>query len=120
MIDQQQSRGSTTATAVEVAGVGPNEPTAVNEFGGKQSASPYRCDLFPPLAYLAVSVVLKQGAAKYGEENWHRLSVREHLNHMLAHAAAYLAGDGQDAHLEHVACRAMMALEIHLMIKASD
>lgn len=98
-----------------VSGVGPDAPTTVNERGGKQSASLYRCDLLPPLASLEVSKVLKHGADKYGPNNWHKISLDEHLNHMLVHVLAYLAGDGQDDHLGHMACRALMALEIALM-----
>lgn len=106
--------------AAVVAGVGPDAPTKVNEQGGRQSDSPYRADLTPPLAFLAVSAVLKHGAEKYGVDNWHAISVREHLNHALVHAFAHLAGDRQDGHLEHFACRALMALEIALMADRSN
>jgi Domain of unknown function (DUF5664) len=92
---------------------GPDAPVVVNEQGGKQSAVAYRVDLMPPQATLHVSEVLKHGADKYGANNWHAISVAEHLNHMLIHCFAYLAGDKHDDHLGHMACRAMMALEIH-------
>jgi hypothetical protein len=97
-----------------VKGVGKDAPATVNAKGGKQSALPYRTDLLPPLACLSVSEVLAGGARKYGENNWHKIGVREHLNHVLTHLFAYLAGDGSDDHLEHAACRALMALEIKL------
>jgi hypothetical protein len=64
------------------------------------------------VAFLAVAEVLDGGARKYGPDNWRRIDVREHLNHCITHLFAYLAGDGSDDHLEHAACRAMMALEI--------
>ncbi len=94
-----------------VKGVAPDAPTATNAAGGKQSASPYRCDLLPPLASLAVAEVLAHGAEKYGANNWHKIPVEDHLNHALAHIFADRAGDTQDSHLEHAACRIFMALE---------
>jgi hypothetical protein len=99
---------------VAVAGVGKDAPTVENERGAKQSATLYRADLLPPAATLAVAAVLKHGAERYGEDNWRGIPVADHLNHALIHALAYLAGDAQDDHLEHFACRALMALEIHL------
>ena len=83
----------------------------VNEHGGKQSSSPYRADLIPSRAALAVAKVLKQGADKYGAENWRKIHVRDHINHAMVHLLAYLAGDAQDDHLDHAACRILFALE---------
>lgn len=94
-----------------INGIGPDAPTTTNANGGKQSATPFRCDLLPPLATLAVAEVLASGAAKYGANNWHAITVEEHLNHAMGHQLAYLAGDTQDDHLEHAACRLLMALE---------
>lgn len=100
--------------AKKVQGVGADAPVIENERGAKQSASPARLDLLPALATLRVGEVLKEGAEKYGEDNWRGLSVGDHLNHMLVHVYAHLAGDSQDDHLAHAACRAMMALETRL------
>jgi hypothetical protein len=61
-----------------------------------------------------VGAILQKGAVKYGIDNWRSITANEHLNHALVHAAAYLAGNTADDHLGHFACRAMMALEIHL------
>lgn len=94
-----------------VQGVGPDAPTVVNDKGGKQSASPFRCDLLPANATLAVAKVLAYGAAKYGDNNWRAIPLQDHLNHVLTHILAYLAGDESDDHLEHAACRMIMALE---------
>lgn len=99
----------------KVDGVGADAPVAVNANGGRQSALPYRSDLFPPAAFLAVAKVLEHGARKYGERNWRLIPVGEHLNHALTHLFAYQAGDGSDDHLEHAACRIAMALEIKLV-----
>src|SRR5947207_3100901 len=43
----------------------PQAPTITNAAGGQQSASPYRCDLLPPLACLEVAKVVAAGAQKY-------------------------------------------------------
>ena len=100
---------------VRVGGVGPDAPTAVNDRGGRQSDTPYRADLLPPLATLAVAAVLKPGAEKYGVNNWHKIPVEDHLNHALVHVFAWLSGDRQDGHLEHAACRVLMALELNIL-----
>lgn len=97
-------------TVVDV--VGKDAPMVVNADGGKQSGSPYRVDLVPPLATLAVASVLKEGADKYGDNNWKKIPIKDHLNHALTHAFAYLAGDKSDDHLEHLACRVLFALEL--------
>lgn len=93
-------------------GLSPDTPTAVNAAGGKQSAVPYRADLIPARAILQVSAVLHTGALKYGDDNWHVIPTRDHLNHALTHVFAHLAGDAQDDHLGHAATRLLMALEI--------
>lgn len=94
-----------------VAGVGPDAPVTVNAHGGRQSALPYRCDLIQALAVLHVSAISARGAEKYGDNNWHKIPVAEHLNHALAHLLAHLAGDSQDDHLGHAAWRVLSALE---------
>ncbi len=95
-----------------IPGLSPDAPIVTNEVGAKQSAVPYRCDLLPARATLAVAGVLHEGAVKYGDDNWKGIPVREHLNHALTHILAYLASDRQDQHLEHAACRLLMAVEL--------
>lgn len=94
-----------------VKGVGLDAEVVTNAKGAKQSATQYRMDLLPPQALLAVAGVLKLGAEKYGDNNWREIPIEDHLNHAIIHAYAYLAGDKQDDHLGHFACRALMALE---------
>ena len=94
----------------KIEGIGPETPTVTNAEGGKQSALPYRFDLIDSVALFALAEVLAKGAAKYGEENWRKLSTRDHINHIIAHCYAYLAGDSQDDHLAHALTRAMMAV----------
>lgn len=96
----------------DVKGVGRGQETETLDNGAKQSASPYRLDLIPPLALLRESEVLKRGGERYGEWNWVGIPMKDHLNHMLQHIYAYLAGDMQDDHLANIACRAHFALEL--------
>jgi hypothetical protein len=100
-----------------VPGVGPDAPIVTLPNGAQQSAPVARMDLFPPLAALHVGGVLAEGAKKYKEGNWLGIPVKSHVNKILIHALAWLAGDEQDDHLGHMACRAMMALERHLLDK---
>ena len=95
-----------------IEGVGPDTPTVVNDHGGKQSQVLYRFDLVDPFAMFKMCRVLQKGAEKYGEENWRQIPVRDHLNHLLIHVYAYLAGDTQDDHLTHALCRAMFAVAV--------
>lgn len=92
-----------------IKGVGKDAPTVTNDQGGKQSKVLYRFDLLDPLAMFEMTNVLTVGAEKYGEDNWRKISVNEHLNHMIIHTYAYLAGDKSDDHLSHIMCRAMFA-----------
>lgn len=100
-----------------VDGVGPNAEVVTNDNGGKQSKSPYRCDLLPAQATLTVASVLSYGAGRYGDNNWRKIDLKDHLNHVLTHIFAHLAGDKSDDHLGHAACRMMMALEQSLTEK---
>lgn len=103
-----------------IPGVGPNAPTSILPNGAKQSASPYRLDLIPPLSLFDVATVLAYGATKYGVDNWRGISVEDHLNHALQHIYAFLAGDRQDNHLGHATCRMMMAHEQKLKSDANS
>jgi hypothetical protein len=94
--------------------VGQDAPTVTNEQGGKQSAMLYRFDLIDPAAMFAMAKVLAQGADKYGVDNWRKIGTQDHINHMLQHVYAYLAGDTTDDHLAHAMCRAMFALAMDL------
>ncbi len=98
-----------------VAGVGKDAEVVVSPNGAKQSKTLYRADLLPQRATLAVAGVLHEGSVKYGDGNWKGIPVDSHLNHALIHIFVYLAGDRSDDHLEHAACRALMALEMKLV-----
>jgi len=109
---QLYSQGPKDAVVVGgpiVAGVGPDAPTVTNEAGAKQSKVPYRMELIDARAQFEMARVLAEGADKYGAGNWRGIPVADHLNHLLVHVYAYLAGDTSDDHLAHAMCRAMFA-----------
>lgn len=92
-----------------IEGVGPDVPVETNELGGGQSSVPYRFDLVDGHAMFAMTGVLYEGAKKYGANNWRAIPIEDHLNHLIMHAYAWLAGDESDDHLSHIMCRAMFA-----------
>lgn len=95
----------------EVASV--DAPRTTNEMGGSQSLIEVRFDLIDGPAMFEMAKVLYQGAVKYGENNWRAISIPEHLNHLIMHSYAQLAGDQTDEHLSHILCRAMFACGIN-------
>lgn len=92
----------------------PNSPSVTNEKGGSQSLIKVRFDLIDGPALFEMASVLYEGAVKYGENNWRKINVPDHLNHLIMHAYAYLAGDRNDAHLSHMMCRSMFAQAVDL------
>ncbi len=94
---------------VLISGIGPDSPTEVTKEGGKQSSTLYDFCQIPPEFLFALSALLKEGGDKYGKWNWKKVSEESNLNHALIHTFAHLAGDTQDEHLLHAACRIMFA-----------
>lgn len=94
--------------------VSPDAPTITNEKGGSQSDVNVRFDLIDAKALFRMAGVLDHGAKKYGANNWRHIPVEDHLNHLLMHVYAYLAGDETDDHLSHALCRATFALGVRL------
>lgn len=97
-----------------IKGVGADQPMVTRENGAKESASPYRFDILPPLAIADVAEVMAVGAIKYGIDNWKSLPAESHLNHAMQHIFAYIAGDTQEGdvieHARHVATRILFWL----------
>jgi hypothetical protein len=91
----------------------PDAPTSINSQGGKQSHLPVRFDLFDAKSMIQLAGILYEGAEKYGENNWHRITSAEHLNHAMSHVYVHMAGNTQDDHLGHAFCRLMMAMRMH-------
>lgn len=93
-------------------GIGPGAPIAVNERGGMGSKLDYRFDLIDGPAMFRLARVLDYGAKRYAPDNWRKVTEREHVNHLLVHAYAWLSGDESDDHLGHMLTRAMMAAAV--------
>lgn len=96
----------------DIAGKGTEIHT--NLKGGSQSHIPVRFDLVDGKAMFAMTAVLHEGACKYGDNNWRKIDIDDHLNHLIMHAYAWLSGDRSDKHLSHIMCRAMFAQAVDL------
>jgi hypothetical protein len=94
--------------------VSPNAPVVYNDKGAGQSRVDARFDLIDGKSMFAMAAVLHTGAEKYGADNWRGIDVDDHLNHLIMHAYAFLAGDRTDEHLSHIMCRAMFAQGVAL------
>ncbi len=94
--------------------VSPAAERVTNAKGGSQSHVPVRFDLIDSAALFEMAKVLHEGAVKYGEDNWRKIDVPDHLNHLIMHAYAYLSGDRTDEHLSHIMCRATFAQGVAL------
>lgn len=97
----------------KVEGVGPNAPVISNEKGGKQSDTPYAFTSLDPKAMFSIAKRIAHGDAKYGKDNWRKISVEDHINHALQHIYAHLSEDTQDDHLDAAFCRMMMAVAVN-------
>lgn len=99
---------------------GKNTAVTYNEKGHGQSDIKTRFDLVDGKAMFAMAAVLHEGAVKYGANNWRGISIEDHLNHLIMHAYAYLAGDRSDEHLSHIMCRAMFAQAVELQTPVNN
>jgi len=97
-------------------GMSNNAVIGTNENGGKQHVRPYRMQAIPPLAIMEVGKVRYKGFTElgYDDENYKQIPLLEHLGRALAHIFAFIAGDRENDHLSHAACRILMALELFL------
>jgi hypothetical protein len=109
-LDEQEKQIRLTYT-----GLAPDAPIDTNEQGGQQSKVEGRFDLIPPVAMFELAKVMQHGAERYAPRNWYKIPLDSHLNHLLMHAFAYLAGDRQEDHLSHILARAAMAVEINTL-----
>ena len=87
-----------------------------DDVGQKADAGKTRLDLLPVHALEEVAAVFTFGAGKYGERNWHGLSVSRLHAAALRHLFAWWRGEDADpetgrSHLAHAGCCVLMALE---------
>ena len=94
----------------------PNAEVVINKNGGKQSAIPVRMDLIPARELLELGKILKRGGEKYGDWNWLKIDVNDHLNHALHHIYAFMNADQETmkyeeayTELTHAFCRLLFA-----------
>jgi hypothetical protein len=80
--------------------------------GAKRTALGARWDLLSPVGLHRAAKAAEEGVKKYGEYNHERgLAVNVYLNHLIAHAYAYLSGDRSEDHLGHMAWNALFACQ---------
>ena len=85
------------------------DPTAIHRSAGVNDEYGFRFDLVDGPAMYEMCHVLYTGEKKYGKDNWRRYEIENHLNHIIAHCYAYLAGNRDDSHLANIMCNAMFA-----------
>lgn len=83
----------------------------VSPNGAMQSYLGKSCELIPAKALLHVAGVMHEASCIYPEDNWRGLTLKDHLNHAIAHVYEYLSGDRSEDHLGHAATRLLMAVE---------
>lgn len=95
----------------EIQEASPDPNVETNQYGGMQSRLDGDFIQISPQFLLALAKLVKQGADKYGEFNWFKITTGEHLNHALTHIFEELSGDLSSAedHLLNAACRLMFA-----------
>jgi hypothetical protein len=111
-LDEQARSFAPATNKLTYTGVAPDAPVTQNKDGGMQSVVEGRFDLIPPIAMFELAKVMEHGAQKYAPRNWYKIPLESHLNHLLMHMNAYLAGNRDEDHLSHVLARAAMAVEI--------
>lgn len=102
-------------------------PLVTNVAGGKQSQLNLRLDLIDPNALFRMAAILKLGAEKYGENNWRKIPVNDHINHAVGHLYQHLGISltakvpiiAED-HLGHALCRVMFATALDKEMTRDD
>jgi hypothetical protein len=103
---------ATVEPRVYIPGVSPDKDTVVNDKGAKQSKIDCLWTDFPPEVLVKLAQTSKQGATKYGLDNWRDIPQSDHINHALTHVFMHLTGDTSEAHLLHATCRLIFALGV--------
>jgi hypothetical protein len=90
---------------------------AVFASGAKSSEEKPRFDLIPVCALEREAVRMAEGAKAHGENNYQQgvndpAFVRDRINHLIAHALNYAAGDRSDDHLAAIRANCGMLMWI--------
>lgn len=90
---------------------------AVFASGAKSSEEKPRYDLIPVCALEREAIRMAEGARAHGENNYQQgkddpAFIRDRINHLIAHALNYAAGDRSDDHLAAIRCNAGMLMWI--------
>jgi hypothetical protein len=91
--------------------------TAVFPSGAKSSEEKPRYDLIPVCALEREAVRMAEGAKAHGENNYQQGAndpafIRDRINHLIAHALNYAAGDRSDDHLAAIRANCAMLMWI--------
>ena len=106
-----------TVASNGVHGLEPDAPMTTDCNGYKTRATPYRFELMPADALLAVCEVFTHGAKDHGDNNWERGKVGHHVAKAIVHLLAWQIGDRSDSHLTHAGCRILMAIALEIRQK---
>lgn len=97
----------------KVQGVGTDCETITNDRGGSQSKIEHLFTDFDARAILRVANVSYVGNKKYGDNNWRKISQKDHINHALTHVFKHLTGEKtSEDDLAHAAWRLLAALGV--------
>ncbi len=91
--------------------------------GAKSTERQPRFDLIPLEAQTREAERMGHGADRHGENNYQKgkddpAFIRDRINHLIAHALKYAAGDRADDHLAAIRCNAGMLIWIESHAKA--
>ena len=85
----------------------------VFEDGGIASDEPYNFDLIDPGAMLAMAKVMWETAQTGRPNNWRKVPIDVHLNHLMIHVYKFMRGDKDEDHLARVMCRSFMSWSVN-------
>ena len=86
--------------------------TVTTADGGKHSFTRARYDAIPMQALRVLAECVGFGLRKYGQDNWKRIPIEEHMGHAMGHLVQWQCGDRSEPHLVNAAARVMFALQL--------
>lgn len=83
-----------------------------NDVAGSKGPFPARYDLISAVGLRRLAETYGEGSLKYNDNNWRKgIPMSNIMNHLLAHAVAYMSGDRSEDHLGHLAWNAFALME---------